>query len=226
MANRKRVIDADWHQLYVVEGKTQKELCEMFDTHGGVIKRHLQEAGLEIRGRGGPNNLKYPVPVDEVVQLYESGLTCREIGERFGVPTGRIEYVLHQAGVQMRSIADYPESINANLRKAVIAGHTPAAKAKRRATLMGKGNPNWKGGVSNTYRRATKANYKFTPELREAIRQRDDYTCQDCGKVGSGTNRGDALDVHHIDGQIQNNHFSNLITLCRACHMRRHRLNS
>jgi 5-methylcytosine-specific restriction endonuclease McrA len=49
---------------------------------------------------------------------------------------------------------------------------------------------------------------------------RDDFTCQKCGYEGEG------LNVHHIDfsGQTPkpNNRIENLVTLCRACHIRSH----
>ncbi len=58
---------------------------------------------------------------------------------------------------------------------------------------------------------------------REAILQRDCYRCSICGD--SNTNN---LVVHHIDGngrgsKMPNNDDSNLITVCRACHLALHR---
>lgn len=56
---------------------------------------------------------------------------------------------------------------------------------------------------------------------REAIKQRDSYTCQDCG-IEAG--EGKQLHVHHIthlsDGGP--NHLSNLELLCVDCHNDRH----
>ena len=40
--------------------------------------------------------------------------------------------------------------------------------------------------------------------------------CQICGKDGK-------LDVHHIDGNYQNNTIGNLMILCRSCHMKIHK---
>lgn len=56
--------------------------------------------------------------------------------------------------------------------------------------------------------------------LREFILERDNFTCQDCGKFSMGK----GLEVHHIKplhlGGTNNE--SNLITLCHRCHKRRH----
>jgi len=55
---------------------------------------------------------------------------------------------------------------------------------------------------------------------REKSLIRDNYACRDCGTEKS-------LVTHHIDksgqGANPNNDLENLITLCRACHMRRHK---
>jgi len=64
----------------------------------------------------------------------------------------------------------------------------------------------WKGGISfELYSPA------WTSELRQAIRQRDDFICQICGKYP-------AFDVHHIDYNKKNCEPKNLIILCRNCH--------
>lgn len=56
---------------------------------------------------------------------------------------------------------------------------------------------------------------------REKALKRDNYKCVKCGSQNS-------LVVHHKDGQgrgkkNKNNKLKNLITLCRACHVREHR---
>lgn len=78
----------------------------------------------------------------------------------------------------------------------------------------GSDNPNWRGGVSKTYKlRLTKRSWFF---IRQAVYRRDHWTCQSCGKQ-SGENR---IAAHHIipyrvsfDDSMEN-----LITLCYSCH--------
>lgn len=43
--------------------------------------------------------------------------------------------------------------------------------------------------------------------------------CSICGKSGK-------LDIHHKDGNYQNNNLDNLTYLCRSCHMKQHRIKS
>lgn len=58
----------------------------------------------------------------------------------------------------------------------------------------------------------------FDSSLKEQIRARDHYTCQMCGC--SQLENGKQLDVHHIDYNKKNLDWSNLITLCKSCHMK------
>lgn len=57
---------------------------------------------------------------------------------------------------------------------------------------------------------------KWYGDLRDLILERDEYTCQQC----QGT---DELIVHHLNGNDRNNSPSNLITICKYCHLNLHR---
>jgi 5-methylcytosine-specific restriction endonuclease McrA len=67
-------------------------------------------------------------------------------------------------------------------------------------------------GVSYTQYKAG-YNEKWTKELREEVRKRDNYTCQVCGDV-----KPKAGSVHHIDYDKKNSILNNLIYLCKGCH--------
>lgn len=76
-------------------------------------------------------------------------------------------------------------------------------------------SPSWLGGRSfEPYPP------EFTQTLRKSIRERDNYTCQDCGAHQDQLSR--KLSVHHIDGGKDNSDPSNLISLCQSCHGTRH----
>ena len=76
---------------------------------------------------------------------------------------------------------------------------------------------NWKGGVS--YFRG-----KDWKEVRDKIRMRDIYSCQICGATEAQLGR--RLDVHHkkpfycFNSIHEANKHSNLITVCRSCHIK------
>jgi 5-methylcytosine-specific restriction endonuclease McrA len=69
----------------------------------------------------------------------------------------------------------------------------------------GEQSTSWKGGLSfEPY------SLEWTKALKELVRERDNHTCQLCGKKG--------YPVHHIDYNKKNCNPENLITLCVNCH--------
>lgn len=72
-------------------------------------------------------------------------------------------------------------------------------------------HPNWRGGIS-----FEKYGLDFNKELKNKIRKRDNFTCQECNFTEKMLNY--ILPVHHIDYNKKNNNENNLISLCRSCH--------
>ena len=78
-------------------------------------------------------------------------------------------------------------------------------------SMRGENSPTWRGGISfGSY------GPEFNGDLKQLVRERDNYTCQICGDQEDGR----ALDVHHIDYDKKNNQIGNLIALCQVCHRR------
>lgn len=76
---------------------------------------------------------------------------------------------------------------------------------------IGERNPAWKGGISfEPYA------IGWSRKLKESIRKRDGYICQECGKPQAECL--EKLCVHHIDYDKKNLNENNLISLCRSCH--------
>jgi 5-methylcytosine-specific restriction endonuclease McrA len=93
---------------------------------------------------------------------------------------------------------------------------------KENNVYVGEGNPAWKGGYSSP-------NYNYNWKRQRAkARKRDNYTCQDCGMTQQEW--GYFLDVHHIvaydlfEDPKKANDLSNLVTLCRRCHVKKHKV--
>ena len=81
------------------------------------------------------------------------------------------------------------------------------------AFKKGKLSPGWQGGISKL-----PYSFEFNNELKESIRKRDNYTCQNCGmteKQLQGYHK--KHDIHHIDYNKKNYKKSNLISLCKSC---------
>lgn len=88
---------------------------------------------------------------------------------------------------------------------------------KQSIAMAGNKNSNWKGGISfELY------SNNWTDDLKDSIRKRDNYTCALCGLHQDELLDGyiKVLDIHHIDYDKNNLNPTNLITLCRSCHMK------
>jgi len=83
--------------------------------------------------------------------------------------------------------------------------------------FQGKNNPNYIHGQGNF-----PYPIEFNNELKEQIRKRDNYTCQNCNIIEEEhiIIQGKVLSIHHIDYDKTNNQKNNLITLCNQCNVR------
>lgn len=93
--------------------------------------------------------------------------------------------------------------------------HTNSRKGVPRPEKTGNKNPNWKGGRSFEEYGAC-----FNRVLKEKIRKRDNFICQECNKTEKELCH--TLSIHHIDYNKKNNSELNLISLCKKCHGKVH----
>ena len=100
-------------------------------------------------------------------------------------------------------------------RKNRLAGLGHKVSLKNRIILSecrkGSKNASWTGG-----KYVKPYNYRFNKNLKNSIRLRDNYTCQECGYTEEQL--GYRLRIHHIDYNKDNNDENNLISLCMSCH--------
>lgn len=75
----------------------------------------------------------------------------------------------------------------------------------------------WRGGIS-----AEPYSFNFDKVLKEKIRERDGYRCQQCfrhqDELRTNSNRHYKLSIHHIDYNKKNCDEKNLVSLCKTCH--------
>ena len=155
-------------------------------------------------------------------------IKCDFCGKPFYVISCRqneAKYCSHKCYTEAIKLGKYPKN---GFQKGNILGsrkrqsytrkpHSEETKRKigkgNKGKLIGEKNHQWQGGKSfETY------GVDWTLTLKQSIRQRDNYTCQMCGKEPS-------IQVHHIDHNKKNCNSNNLITLCRSCHRTIHNKN-
>jgi len=96
-------------------------------------------------------------------------------------------------------------------------GQTPWNKGIK-GYMAGSKHYNWQNGKSfEPY------GIEFNRELKEKIRQRDGYRCQECfrhqDELYTKSGKKYKLSIHHIDYNKKNNNPKNLISLCIPCHL-------
>lgn len=97
---------------------------------------------------------------------------------------------------------------------------TPEYKAQRHEATRGllkEGNPNWKGGISKSFKEGNRLKNSTWKQIRKTMLE-ENPECTECGA-------DEKLVVHHIvDWQItKDDSLENLTVLCRACHINVHR---
>ena len=217
-------------ELYSIVKLSAFNIGKMYNTDHNTIIRVLQRNGVQTRGLSEShliNNSSFnPQLFCDKQFLYESywvkNMTCKEIGNVVGVNSSTISRQLRRLGIAVKSDSE--------------------SKVGR---MIGEKHPNWQGG--RTPLNALLREY-FTINISKRIANRDEFTCQMCGKTHT------ILHIHHItpfkeivdtiigehpDLSVEKNEDrgllydiivrdvrfldeNNLITLCKECHKKIH----
>ncbi len=137
------------------------------------------------------------------LSVIHKGMPSGRKGKTGWIPSAewRMKQSLSRKGIKMLNTENMGRYIRTEKTRKI------ASEQKR-----GVKNPNWNNGSSfEPY------SVEFTKALKQRIRERDKYICQECG-FNEGLLKKN-LHIHHIDYNKKNNYPNNLISLCNSCHM-------
>jgi len=101
------------------DGSTCKEIATKFNlSYGGVYGR-LQQSGIKMRThKNKVIRKKRPsrpdVKNEDLISMYATGLSCREIGNAINMSGGAVHTRLRQSGIKTRSVGDKRGENSAN----------------------------------------------------------------------------------------------------------------
>lgn len=144
-------------------------------------------------------------PNEELIKMYESGMSTGEIAEKCNVAPVTVSSLFYRIGYQLRSVKDAAIIRNEKGRNKVtrywLNKKQPREMVEKRLSkIRGSNHYMWKGGRE-------KRDYRGIIEKIE------------CAECNSKIN----LCIHHIDFDHYNNNPDNLQVLCVRCHISLHK---
>jgi len=164
---------------------------------------------------------KINIDYEELKELYvNKKLTLKECGYKLRCSDRTAHRRLREYNIPVRTNSESHINIKYPNRKRPPL-FTKEHRRKMSESRKGEGNsmygrrggncPNWQGGISfEPY------SPEFNRQLKELIRNRDNYQCQICGMPECENIY--KLHIHHIDYNKKNLNPINLISLCTSCH--------
>lgn len=193
-------------------------IARQFGISPTAVVRHLRDAGIAIRtAKEAHANGKRCKPITNVPIGEQPGCKCG-CGAAVDWDKGRKKWRPY-FGDHYRNPPGWKRPERMRYRAGFIG---PREESRYRGS-PGDRNGSWKGGVTPERQRL----YRTTEwkDLISAVWRRDAYHCQRCG---TGKDWGKALHAHHVipwaDAPALRMEASNLITLCRDCHLWVHSL--
>lgn len=227
---KEELYDLYWHKKLDVS-----KISEKLGLGKTTIFRWLKRYNIKTRNNSESKlKGKYKPTKEELYNLYwKKGLSTVKIGEKYRISNVSILRWLKEYKIKIRKeglrnsnlrllskekLCDlYIKQKLSSIKIGDIYGVDDESVRRllihydiKRRDNSGENNPFWQGGSS--FKPYTK---EFNRKLKKQIKERDNYTCQECSNQFKGKNQ---LDVHHIDYNKKNSKPENLITLCKSCH--------
>ncbi|MBU1067128.1 helix-turn-helix domain-containing protein, partial [Patescibacteria group bacterium] len=213
----------------------QKEIGDFIGVSNTTIFSWMNEYKITSRMRSKIISSDLLKPSKEkLCQMYlDEKMSCRKIASNIGVGCDIINKLMKTYGIELRANSisvkpsrEYLEKMYHNekmsfsdiadivgVSRSTVSRWIHGYKIESRTVSeskkgrTGENSGGWRGGVSGG-----KYCYKFNDTFKEAVRERDDYTCQLCGFEQNGRK----LDIHHIHYD-KPNCWPDVVALCRSC---------
>ena len=225
-------------EMYWVDKMTQSEIGELVGVSGKTISHWMRMCGVASR------IISEKPPKEKLRQMYwDKGMSQQEIADDIGVGLSFISLLMKKYGIKTQTLSRYGNRFVKPSKEELeqmyfgdmmsqqeigdylgiiqqtildwfkLYGIKSRTYSEARiGKFTGENHPNWKGGISGR-----KYCYKFNNKFREAVRERDDYTCQLCGYEQKLDGR--RLSIHHIHYDKENC-YPDVVTLCCSCNSR------
>jgi len=207
-----------------MKGRKHTEETKLKISLNNIGKHYIQKSRREdgyIPWNTGKTYFLINIDEQELRKYYlEDNLTINECAEKFGCSSNPINRALKRYNIPRRLTTVKSDRVYPKYWK---GKHTPEEITRRRIETFHKNykpenHYNWKGGITPISKLETKSNE--WKNWRKQVFERDDYTCQICGK------RGVELHPHHIKKRSEYPELkydvNNGITLCNSCHAKVH----
>lgn len=244
--------NAEWlHYHYIIQELSYEAIGDMIGVTGSTVWRYANKHDIESRGSAEHQiKDKRLTQQDWVYQKYiVDDRTTQEIADECGCSKDTVNFWRNRHNIEskiqftpvdarlddvnwlkdkyvseeltIRKIGDLLGESRGNVRRKLVEHGIERRKA---GFQKGEENSNWLGGHAEYY------GPNWDEQRRRAM-NRDDYTCQYCGKDMSGDGRDP--DVHHLrrlkwyqdrydapEWWKKGNRLENLVCACRPCHNR------
>ena len=223
-------------QEYIILKQSMEQIALKVGTFSSIVFKYLKKYNIKSRKFEGKTTKKYYCKICKAeityhTALYGSGLCGSCSGKNKVFTTEHKQNIkINHADVSGKNNHFFKDGRTLKNNKCVICEknvkdyrwRTCSIKCrkidvKNRKVYNLENNPNWQNGIGKL-----PYSFDFTEKLKEQIRKRDNFECQNCHMTEEEhlIVYGRALAIHHIDYNKKNSNENNLISLCIACNFR------
>lgn len=112
MKERRQIDKNELHDLYFEQGNTIKECQKIFQCSQNTIRRRFEKWGWKFRRAGGKKGRRHHKTrhivqdIDNIKKLYDDGVKCKEIANKYNVSETFIERLLKDHKVELKNNND------------------------------------------------------------------------------------------------------------------------